>query len=112
MTPPKQVMVLLGEATVEKARLRKEVTILENDRDDLFNTIVELFNPPDDDSWSPLDAVEAAHSCLVGFPCTCVYTGPEDERDSDVEHGVFYGEDDRCNRCEVLGRYFDRVLVR
>ena len=70
----------------------------------LRDTIVQAFNPPDDDVAEEslmTDALDKAWAFIVQQPCSC----PPDAGPPDFEG-------DACYRCEVLGRARDVVIER
>lgn len=76
-----------------------------------LRTIVELcFNPADEDAAEE-EILERAISGAAMFierqPCTCKTSHPEGLR-----YAVPYGDGDQCERCSLLGRYFDDPLSR
>ncbi len=91
----------------ELVELRHAIKVLrrasghEQELFDLFNEVVDLFNPPASDSWHPLDAIRAAAAFIEAQPCTCPpEAGPPD-----------YVEDP-CERCRILGRIHDQPQTR
>lgn len=67
------------------------------------------FNPADEDGGEEeiiANAMVGAVEYILAQPCTCKSTDPDGER------SVPYGEDDQCDRCEALGRYFNRPFTR
>ncbi len=83
------------------AHWKHEADRHEQELTDLFNVVVYLLNPPDSDSWHPLDAIRAAAAFIEAQPCTCPpEAGPPD-----------YVEDP-CERCRILGRIHDQPQTR
>lgn len=75
----------------------------------LRDTAVVCFNPPDEDGAEEeivAQAMLAAAEFIEAVPCTCKTSDPEGDRT------VPYETDDKCRRCDVLGRYFDTPIGR
>lgn len=105
----------LGEVERILAQRAARITELEEAADEINERVCEWFNPPDDYS-TDLDAIEEAHDFIIEQPCTCTFTGSEEERalhdDGTGTPLVPWGDEDRCKRCSVLGRYFDKSISR
>lgn len=103
----------LGEVERILAHRAERIRELEDNETEMADRICEWFNPPDDYS-TELDAIERAHDFIVEQPCTCKFTGPDEERHEDANGAclVPWDDGDQCKRCGVLGRYFDKSLGR
>ena len=92
---------IIGNQERRIAHWKHEAELHEEQYNDLWNTVAELFNPPDSDSWHPLHSIEAAVKLIETQPCACAPTAAAPE----------YLEDP-CERCQTLGRIHDRLVER
>jgi hypothetical protein len=74
-------------------RLSEGLALVEQHRDEDWETMAELFNAPDSDTWHPMHSAMEAVAFIEAQPCTC----PPDAGPPDYES-------DPCKRCHVLGR--------
>lgn len=91
---------LIGEQQLQIARLIAACEGHEESFDDLWNYVVERFNPRDNDAWHPTDSIDEAATLIEQLSCHC----PSEETDPD--------HDEPCSRCHTLGRYRNVILSR
>lgn len=89
---------IIAQQARQIARLRADLELAEQHDADLWELIVERFNPPDDDSIIAYGVIEGAADFIEKLPCECTAEQIEDL--------------DACARCHVLGRIGDKPLVR